>query len=81
MWEPIVIDDRVPCSYGGPAFAKSADKNEMWVPLLEKAYAKFYGAYEELEGGWISDALGASGSAMWSLEWPLSARLCVCVLT
>lgn len=59
VWEPIVIDDSLPMSYSLPAFAKSGDKTELWVPLLEKAYAKFYQAYEELEGGWISDALGA----------------------
>lgn len=61
VWEPIVIDDSLPTGYGGPAFCKSKDGSEFWPSLLEKAYAKFYGGYEELEGGWISDALGAHG--------------------
>jgi hypothetical protein len=32
-------------------FASSVDKNETWVPLLEKAYAKFHCDYSALYGG------------------------------
>lgn len=34
-----------------------APKCEFWAPLLEKAYAKFYGSYGALEGGWNSEAM------------------------
>lgn len=57
-WVPVVVDDWIPCeSPGKPAFATSRKGNEMWVSLLEKAYAKLHGSYEALEGGLVQDAL------------------------
>jgi hypothetical protein len=32
-------------------FASSADQNETWLPLLEKAYAKVHGDYNAISGG------------------------------
>jgi hypothetical protein len=32
-------------------FAQCEDKNETWLPLLEKAYAKSHGDYAAIEGG------------------------------
>ncbi|KAJ9697702.1 hypothetical protein PVL29_007026 [Vitis rotundifolia] len=57
-WVPVVVDDWIPCeSAGKPAFATSRKGNELWVSLLEKAYAKLHGSYEALEGGLVQDAL------------------------
>ncbi|KAM7528639.1 hypothetical protein LguiB_032049 [Lonicera macranthoides] len=57
-WVPVVVDDWIPCeSPGKPAFATSKKGNELWVSLLEKAYAKLHGSYEALEGGLVQDAL------------------------
>ncbi|PKA55512.1 hypothetical protein AXF42_Ash006714 [Apostasia shenzhenica] len=57
-WVPVVIDDWIPCEAPGkPAFATSKKRNELWVSLLEKAYAKLHGSYEALEGGLVQDAL------------------------
>lgn len=55
-WHCVVIDDRIPCAETAdgavaPAFACSTEGNELWVMLLEKAMAKFYGSYQALEGG------------------------------
>ncbi|XP_065878809.1 calpain-type cysteine protease DEK1 [Euphorbia lathyris] len=57
-WVPVVVDDWIPCeSAGKPAFATSRKSNELWVSILEKAYAKLHGSYEALEGGLVQDAL------------------------
>lgn len=57
-WVPVVVDDWIPCeSRGRPAFATSKKGNELWVSILEKAYAKLHGSYEALEGGLVQDAL------------------------
>jgi len=57
-WRIVEIDDRLPCGMSGrPLFAKCKNPDEFWVPLIEKAYAKLHGGYQELEGGSISDGL------------------------
>ncbi|CAA6673108.1 unnamed protein product [Spirodela intermedia] len=57
-WVPVIVDDWIPCeSPGKPAFATSRKGNELWVSILEKAYAKLHGSYEALEGGLVQDAL------------------------
>ncbi len=44
-FKQIVVDDKIPCvANGGPLFSK-ANGNELWVLLMEKAYAKLYGSY------------------------------------
>ncbi|CAD8113581.1 unnamed protein product [Paramecium sonneborni] len=55
--QEIVVDDHIPCHIqGGPIFSK-ANGNELWVLLLEKAYAKIYGSYHKIESGLASCAL------------------------
>ena len=43
QWEDVYVDDRLPVKAGTTELwgAKSAtDHNELWVPLMEKAFAK-----------------------------------------
>ena len=48
---PVVVDDYLPCKPDGtPAFASSRD-GELWVSVLEKAWAKLHGTYARTEGG------------------------------
>ncbi|KAH7728797.1 calpain-5 [Aphelenchoides avenae] len=56
-WIDIVIDDLLPTKDGKLLFARSKTPNEFWSALLEKAFAKLYGCYENLVGGQLSDAL------------------------
>jgi hypothetical protein len=58
-WRYVIIDRRIPCykSKGTPVFGVCKELNEMWVPLIEKAYAKLNGCYETMISGYIDDAL------------------------
>ena len=56
-WIDVTIDDLFPCSpFGEPLFA-GCPRNELWVMLLEKAYAKLLGSYYALNGGTICNTL------------------------
>ncbi|XP_005089461.1 calpain-2 catalytic subunit [Aplysia californica] len=57
-WEDVYTDDFLPVIYGNVLWgAKSTtDEREMWVALLEKAFARLYGSYDAVYGGQPGDA-------------------------
>ena len=72
QWETIEVDDRIPVKSGTttPIFAKPHGE-ELWVALLEKAFAKFVGSYAKLDGGfaiWGLQAMTGDKVANWMLE-------------
>ncbi|XP_054677100.1 calpain-13-like isoform X3 [Grus americana] len=56
-WVDVVIDDRLPFLNGRYLSVHPRTSNEFWPSLLEKAYAKLRGSYQNLHGGYLSDAL------------------------
>ncbi|KAJ6242858.1 calpain-15 [Anaeramoeba flamelloides] len=57
-WEYVLIDDYFPCKSNlKSAFGHSNDPLELWVQVLEKAYAKIFGSYMAIEGGFVHLAL------------------------
>ena len=52
-WTPVRVDDFFPCRPGegnGPVFSRASGP-ELWVLLMEKAYAKLHGSYFALRSG------------------------------
>jgi len=46
----VLIDDYIPCLRGSPCFS-SANGNELWVTIYEKAWAKAHGCYSRIIAG------------------------------
>jgi len=70
VFRDIAVDDYVPMmSWGVPAYASSsAGDKEAWVSMLEKAYAKMYGSFNNLSGGHVNvgcvDMTGGTGDML-----------------
>ncbi len=58
LWQNVVIDDYLPMHQQGRLrYASCRDKQELWVPLIEKAFAKAHGSFEAIVGGFVHEAL------------------------
>ena len=58
-WIYVVVDDRIPVNKKTkkPIFGHCVKVNELWVALIEKAYAKLHGCYENLTAGYIDEGI------------------------
>lgn len=57
FWTQIRVDDFFPCYPGGGALYSRAHGPELWVLLLEKAFAKYCGSFEAIKAGWAYEAM------------------------
>lgn len=58
-WIYVLIDDRIPVSTKNrkPVFGSCTSGHEMWVSLVEKAYAKLHGCYGNLQSGYVDEGI------------------------
>jgi calpain-15 len=75
VWEEVILDDYAPCKLIGDKWElafNSSKSDEMWVVLLEKAWAKIHGGYLNINNGFNEEALrdltGASTECFYRLQ-------------
>ena len=58
-WIYVIVDERIPVDTKTmkPVFGRCRSKHELWVPLIEKAYAKMHGCYENLISGYVDEGI------------------------
>jgi hypothetical protein len=56
-WQTVTIDDLIPCTPAGQPISSRSVGSELWLMLLEKAFAKLFGSYVALHQGSIVDAI------------------------
>ena len=55
----VTIDDHIPTRPDGSiAFAKSVNRHEIWPMLVEKAFAKLHGCYDNIIAGFTLESFG-----------------------
>ncbi|CAD8111547.1 unnamed protein product [Paramecium sonneborni] len=68
IWKAIFLDDYVPTQGNQPAFSSSPLK-EIWVLLMEKAWAKSFGSYSNIISGHSKEVIHSlTGGPTWSLK-------------
>ena len=74
VWEEVLLDDYAPCDENGSLAFNTSKTNELWVVLLEKAWAKVHGGYLNIEAGLTREALrdltGASAKTYFTKKDP-----------
>lgn len=74
VWEEVILDDYAPCTSGGSLAFNTSKTHELWVVLLEKAWAKVHGGYLNIEAGLTREALrdltGASAKTYFTKKDP-----------
>jgi len=59
----VIIDDQFVCDSNDNLCFGRMDRNELWVTIIEKAWAKVYGSFVNIEGGSAAEYLhGLTGA-------------------
>jgi hypothetical protein len=58
-WIYVIVDERLPIDKNTkkPIFGRCRNLHEIWVPIIEKAYAKIHGCYENLISGYVDEGI------------------------
>jgi len=57
-WTHVIVDDWMPVDANGDLlYARCKDPQEVWVPVLEKAFCKLHSCYEMCDGGRATEAI------------------------
>ena len=71
-WKTIDLDEMIPFKGNSPAFSK-AENQELWVVILEKAWAKLYSSYKRIEAGYPEEGLhDLTGAHIRSIRFKLN---------
>lgn len=57
LWKTIIVDDCFPCTNQKQLVFSKAKNRQLYVPLIEKACAKLFGSYTNLNGGHMLEGL------------------------
>ncbi|KAK7788264.1 hypothetical protein R5R35_013165 [Gryllus longicercus] len=58
QWTTVYIDDTLAVDEDDELhYGQCTTSNEFWLPLLEKAFAKYHGGYKNIEGGLSTEAM------------------------
>ena len=75
-WEEVILDDQFPCQANGEIAFNKTKTNELWVMLLEKAYAKVHGGYGNISAGLTKEALrDLTGAPAHSISTRVTAKV------
>jgi calpain-15 len=79
-WQTVTIDDFIPCEpMGKPKFASSSE-DEIWIHLLQKAYAKVHKRYlalHELEISHVLNDLTGCPTIIGSVDDPEVVKIII----
>ena len=94
-WHDVTVDTRIPCRSRPPrrdedfaaepaplqpCFGRCVQEHQMWVAVLEKAYAKLHGSFAAIARGNMAEALADLTGVCVCVCVCVCCVLCVCVL-
>lgn len=65
----VIVDDYLPIAGTRTIFANIGFDNSLWMPILEKAFAKLMGNYLHIEGGWMRMGLHYLNGSPYETLW------------
>lgn len=65
----VIVDDNLPIAGSSTIFANIGFDNSLWMPILEKAFAKLMGNYDHIAGGWMRMGLHYLNGSPYETLW------------